>query len=368
MCLCVVYWRRSGGQVIRILILPGDGIGPEITRATRLALEVLNQRLALKLELLERPIGLAALAAHGSTLPGETLELARSVDGVILGPVSTLEYPPPAQGGVNPSATIRRRLDLYTNIRPSYTRPGLPARAPRMDLVVVRENTEGFYADRSMAVGSGEFQPTEDLALAVRKVTAFACRRVAEVAFELARRRRHAVTMVHKANVLKLTDGLFRREVLKVAERFTDVKLDEALIDAMAALLVRRPEAFDVVVTTNMYGDILSDEAGELAGGLGLAGSVNVGDDHAVAQAVHGSAPDIAGKGIANPTALMLSVAMLLDHLGTRRRRADLVNAGAELRAAVDACLADPATRTPDLGGSLGTEAFGEAVARVVRS
>ncbi len=213
-----------------------------------------------------------------------------------------------------------------------------------------------------MLVGSGEFQPNEEIAIAMRKISVTGSRRIARVAFEIARRRRKFLTLVHKANVLKVTDGLFRREALKIAEDYPDVKVDEVLVDAMAAMLVRKPAAYDVVLTTNMYGDILSDEAAELAGGLGLAPALNVGDQHLVAQAVHGSAPDIAGKAIANPTALMLSTAMLLEWLGVRRGRAELTVAAQQLRAAVDGCLTDSAYRTPDLGGNAQTQDFAEAV------
>ncbi len=316
--------------------------------------------------MVQRDIGLAALEAEGTTLPGDVVDSARAADGVILGPVSTYEYPPPEEGGLNPSAEIRKRLDLYANVRPSRGRPGVPALAPDMDLVVVRENTEGFYPDRTMFSGPGEFRPTEDMALAVRKITAHASRRIAEVAFGLARRRRKSVTVVHKANVLKVSDGLFLSEVRKSWERYPDVALNEVLVDAMAAMLVRQPATYDVVLTTNMFGDILSDEAAELAGGLGLAASVNAGEAHAVAQAVHGSAPDIAGKGIANPAALMLSAGMLLEWLGARRHSDDLGAAAGHLAGAVDAVLADPANHTPDLGGSATTEGFAGAVARVI--
>lgn len=309
---------------------------------------------------------MAALATEGTTLPAEVVTRAQEADGVILGPVSTFEYPPREQGGLNPSAEIRKRLDLYANIRPSRARTGVPAKATDIDLVVVRENTEGFYADRNMYLGSGEFQPSADIAIAMRKISVHGCRRIANAAFELAQRRRKSVTMVHKANVLKVSDGLFRREVQQVAERFADVKLDEVLIDAMAAMLIRKPGAFDVLVTTNMYGDILSDEAAELAGGLGLAAALNAGDKHAVAQAAHGSAPDIAGRGIANPTALMLSTAMLLDWLGARHKRDALAKGAMRLESAVDAVLADPSHHTPDLGGHATTDQFGGAVARAI--
>jgi 3-isopropylmalate dehydrogenase len=231
-----------------------------------------------------------------------------------------------------------------------------------MDLVIVRENTEGFYSDRNMYMGTGEFMPDPDLALSVRKVSAKACERIARTAFELASGRRRKVTAVHKANVLKLSDGLFLREVRAVAGRFPDVELEELLVDATAALFIRTPDRFDVIVTTNMFGDILSDEASELSGSLGLGGSINAGDDICVAQAQHGSAPDIAGRGVANPTALILSAAMLLVWRGHRVGRADLLRGADLINRAVDAVLDDPATRTRDIGGTLGTAAFADAV------
>ena len=351
---------------MKILILPGDGIGPEIMAATGAALEALNDTHGLKLAFEERVIGLASLETEGSTLPDAVSEAIEAADGTVLGPVHTVAYPPASEGGVNPSATMRKRFDLYANIRPSRARPGVPAMTPKMDLVIARENTEGFYADRNMFQGTAEFMPTEGVALSVRKITVQGSRRIAESAFDLAGRRCNKVTVVHKANVLKVSDGLFRDTVREVAKSHPEVELDEVLIDAMAALLVRTPEAFDVVLTTNMFGDILSDEAAELSGGLGLGGSLNAGDDHAIAQAAHGSAPDIAGLGIANPTALMVSVAMLLEWLGAGHGRDDLSAAAAAFNAAVDAVLADPANHTPDLGGSAKTADIGRAVADAI--
>jgi isocitrate/isopropylmalate dehydrogenase len=231
-----------------------------------------------------------------------------------------------------------------------------------MDLVIVRENTEGFYADRNMFMGPGEFMPEPDMALAIRKITAKGSRRIAQSAFELARTRRRKVTAVHKANVLRVSDGLFLSEVRKVAAVFPDVTYDEQLMDSMAALLVRDAARFDVVVATNMYGDILSDEAAELSGSLGLAGSINAGERHCMAQAQHGSAPDIAGQDLANPTSLMLSAAMLLDWLGARHGRANYVEAASAVDAAIDRLLAQAETRTKDVGGALGTRAFTERV------
>jgi 3-isopropylmalate dehydrogenase len=321
-------------------------------------LRAADAAMGLGLEIETAEIGLAALAATGTTLPDAVLERIPQVDGVILGPVSTFDYPPPGAGGLNPSAELRARFRLYANIRPSRARPGLAPLQRPMDLVIVRENTEGFYSDRNMFAGSGEFMPDPDMALSLRKVTAKASERVARVAFDLARARRRKLTAVHKANVLKLSDGLFLREVRRVAEGYPDVGLDEVIVDAAAALLVRQPDRFDVIVTTNMFGDILSDEAAELSGSLGLGGSVNQGDDFCVAQAQHGSAPDIAGQDRANPTSLILSAAMLLRWLAGRHGAPGLARAAAAIEAAVDAVLADPAARTPDLGGPLGTAAY----------
>lgn len=347
---------------MNILILPGDGIGPEISTATAEVLKAANEAFKLGLAFDYADIGLKTLKSHGTTLRPDVKEACLAADAIVLGPVSHNVYPPRAEGGINPSGELRISLDLYANIRPSRARPGL-ARTPHpMDLIIVRENTEGFYADRNMHMGIGEFMPDENMALAVRKITAHASNRIARAAFELARGRRKHVTVVHKANVLRISDGLFLRETRKVAKDFPDVKMDEIIIDAMAALLIRDPSKFDVVVTTNMYGDILSDEAAELSGSLGLGGSINRSDTRALAQAQHGSAPDIEGQDKANPTSLILSAAMLLEWLGGRHGKSAFSQAAAAITAAVDDCLLDPATRTGDLGGKLGTRAFTRAV------
>jgi len=347
---------------MKILVLPGDGIGPEITAATLAVLDRANSLFKLGLEWQRDEIGLAALSKEGTTLPPRVIEAARSAAGVILGPVSHNEYPPRDQGGLNPSGELRVRLDLYANIRPAKSRLGVGLTGKPVDLVIYRENTEGFYADRNMYAGIGEFMPTEDMALAVRRVTAKCCERIARRAFEAATVRRKKVTAVHKANVFRISDGLYLREVRKVAQDFPQVQLEEVIVDAMAALLLRDPMRFDVIVAENMYGDILSDEASELSGGLGLGGSINAGDAHCVAQAQHGSAPDIAGKETANPTSLILSAAMLLEWIAARHGNSALAAAARNIDAAVDATLKDPATRTCDLGGKIGTREFAKAV------
>jgi 3-isopropylmalate dehydrogenase len=344
---------------MRIIVMPGDGIGPEITEATVKVLKLASERFDLGLAFEQHDVGFASLKAKGATITPELVQLCREADGLVLGPVSHSDYPPRAEGGINVSSELRVKLDLYANIRPSRTREGLAhwGRTP-MDLVIVRENTEGFYSDRNMFMGIGEFMPDADMALSVRKITAKGSSRIARSAFEVARKRRRKVTAVHKVNVLKMSEALFLREVRKVAQEFPDVKYEEQLIDSMAALLVRDAQRFDVVVTTNMFGDILSDEASELSGSLGLAGAVNASDTHCMAQAQHGSAPDIAGQDKANPTSLILSAAMLLEWLSIRHRNDAFGAAHQAIERALDALLEDPACRTPDLGGKLGTRAF----------
>ncbi len=352
---------------IKFLVLPGDGIGPEITKATLDVVAAVDAMLDLGIEYEHRDIGLKALAESGTTLPDEVMRLVPEADGVILGPVSHYEYPSRDKGGINPSGELRTKFELFANVRPCRSREDLSILRKPMDLVIVRENTEGFYSDRNMYAGAGEFMPDPDMAFSIRKITAKASSRVARAAFEIARGRNKKVTAVHKANVVKLSDGLFLREVRKVADEFPDVQLEELIVDAAAAHLIRSPDRFDVIVTTNMFGDILSDEASELCGSLGLGGSINAGDDICVAQAQHGSAPDIAGRNVANPTSLILSAGMLLDWLGRRRNDQRLVQAANIIENAVEAVLSEPASRTRDLGGNLDTDVFTQRVAETIK-
>src|SRR5262252_8854205 len=241
---------RHSSTALRLVVMEGDGIGPEITAATRAVLRAADDIFKLGLAFTPVAIGLAALRAQGTTLPQAAVEAAKAADGVILGPVSHNDYPPLAQGGLNPSGELRKRLDLFANIRPARSRGGFPPRCGSpVDLVIARENTEGFYADRSMFLGPGEFMPTPDLALAVRKITRQGCTRIAESAFALALRRRKKVTAVHKANVLRVSEGLFLESVRAVAARFPEVAYEERLVDAITALLVRDASPFDVIVT-----------------------------------------------------------------------------------------------------------------------
>ena len=353
---------------MRILVLPGDGIGPEITSATMAVLEAVNMAHGLGLEFEHDIVGFESLAKHGSTFRPELVKRFATFDGVILGPNDGASYPPADQGGINYSAFTRTKYDLYANIRPARTPPGFSNKVGPMDLVIVREVTEGHYSDRNMFQGHGELMPDPNMVISLRKVTRHACERVCRRAFEIAMTRNKRVTVVHKANVLRMGDGMFLESAHEVAKDFPEVTVDDVLVDAMCAHLVRTPGRFDVVVTGNLYGDLLSDLASELSGSLGLSGAIMAGDDLCAAQAQHGAAPDIAGQNLANPTSLMLSAAMLLEWLGTRHARSDLSRAGAAIRDAVYTTIADAESRTADLGGTLGTDAFGEAVVRHIHA
>ena len=356
---------------MRILVLPCDGIGPEITAAAMSVLNAADSTYGLGFSFDHDDVGFVSLEKYGTTLRDEVLAKARTYDGIILGTQSHADYPKPEKGGRNVSAGFRVGLDLYANVRPARTRPSLPSNLKEgktMDLVVMREATEGFYPDRNMTQGWGEVMPSPDMALSLRKITRHCSDRIARRAFELAMKRRRKVTAVHKANSFHMTDGLFLECVRNVGKEFPKVELDELLIDASTAHLVRTPERFDVIVATNFYGDILSDLASELSGSLGLAGSIMAGDNLCCAQAQHGSAPDIQGQDKANPTSMILSVAMLLQWMGEHNKAPAFSKAGDAMSAAVDKVLANPETRTPDLGGSLGCKAFGDHVAKAVRA
>ena len=350
---------------MHILVLPGDGIGPEIVNGAMQVLDAANHAFNLGLRFDHDEIGFASLEKHGTTLRDDLLEKARGYDGILLGTISHADYPKPAQGGVNVSAAFRGKLDLYANVRPARTRSFLESNmkpGKSMDLVIMREATEGFYPDRNMHLGWGEVMPTPDLALSTRRITRHCSERIARRSFELAMKRSKKVTAIHKANSFHMTDGLFLEAVRHVAKDFPEVELDDMLVDASTAHLVRSPERFDVIVTENFYGDILSDLASELSGSLGLAGSVMAGDRQCCAQAQHGSAPDIQNQDKANPTSMILSAGMLLRWLGEHHHNAALQQAGDAIEAAVDAVLRNPDSRTADLGGTMGTRAFTDAV------
>lgn len=350
---------------MRLIVLPGDGIGPEIMASAVDVLETASKRFDLGLTFDYDDVGFVSLEKHGTTLREEVLERAKEYDGILLGTQSHADYPVPEKGGRNISASFRVGLDLFANIRPARSRPSVPTNMPvgkTMDLVIMREATEGFYADRNMTRGWGEVMPSPDMALATRKITRHCSERIARQSFELANRRRKKVTAIHKANCFLMTCGLFLEACRDVAKEFPDVEYEEMIVDASTAHLVRDPEKFDVICATNFFGDILSDLASELSGSLGLAGSVNASSTHCCAQAQHGSAPDIAGRDIANPTSMILSCSMLLDWMARRFEKPALGEAASTIEAAVDQVLDNPATRTRDLGGELGTKAFTKVI------
>jgi len=353
--------------VTEIPILLGDGIGPEIVIATR---HVLSKACALvnaMVTFVELPCGLDAINSHGTTMPATTLARLDQAEGFVLGPLSTHMYSgPPDQPNI--SAMLRRRYDLHANIRPvcrllplgeTGDRPNLD-----LDLIIVRENTQGFYADRNLHQGPGEIMTDVDTALSFRLVTRTASVNVAKVAFSIARQRSKRVTIVHKANVLRVSDGLFVESCRRVgAEGYPDVAIDDMHVDAAATAMITDPSAFDVVVTTNMFGDILSNEGAGLVGGLGLSPSLNQGAAKAMAQASHGSAPSLARTGTANPVASILSGQMLLAWIASHHHDAALAMAATLVDQAVRTVLAsDPTHLTPDLGGTGTTISLGEAI------
>jgi len=286
--------------------------------------------------------------------------------GFILGPIGHAAYPKDDPNCINPHPILRKHFDLFANLRPTKSYPGLAAIHDGIDLLIVRENNEGFQPDRNMIAGCGEFQPTIDSAFSIRVITRRQSERVARIAFDAARRRtKRSVTAIHKRTVFKLTDGLFLDAVSDVSREYADVVFNHYQVDTFAMHLVMRPQLFDVVLCTNLFGDILSDEAAGLVGGLGMAPGLNIGERYAMAQATHGSAPDIAGKGIGNPFAMILSGKMLLEWLGAKYDDPRLVSAAHRIEHAVYHVITTRSALTPDLGGNASTKDVGLAVARV---
>jgi homoisocitrate dehydrogenase len=325
----------------RVCVIEGDGVGREVIPA---AVEVL-QALCPGLEFVNAPAGFEHFKNTGSSIPDSTLQTVAACDATLFGATSSPLTR--VEGYSSPILALRQRFDLFANLRPIQSLPGPFSRAD-VDLLIVRENTEGLYSGRERLEG--------DAAIAERVITRRASERIAREAFEQARARKKQmrVTIVHKANVLKISDGLFRQACHQVAKEFPDVRADEMLVDAMAMRLIKDPESFDVIVTTNLFGDILSDEASALIGGLGVAPSGNIGEHAAVFEPVHGSAPDLAGKDAANPTGAILSAAMLLDYLHRPE-------ASARLRAAVRRTIGR-GVLTPDLGGCATTREVTRAI------
>ena len=328
-----------------ITVIRGDGIGPEIMDATLHVLDAMD--VGLRYEFADA--GLVALEKHGELLPAATMDSIRRNRVALKSPLTT----PVGEGFSSINVELRKRFDLYANVRPAKSFPNTKARFPAdVDLVTVRENTEGAY------IGEGQSLSEDgETALLTQKVTRRGSERIVRYAFELARRTgRKQVTVVHKANILKSTSGLFLRTARVVAVEYPDIACNEMIVDNCCMQLVMRPEQFDIIVTTNLFGDIISDLCAGLVGGLGLAPGANIGTDAAIFEAVHGTAPDIAGQGKANPCALLLGAAQMLDHIGQPDK-------AMQLREAIIATLEAKDSLTPDLGGSGNTMAFAKAIA-----
>ena len=330
----------------KIGVIPGDGIGPEITKTTIAILESVG----FEADWVYLEGGLGSVEKGNAAMPESTIQAIRDLGIALKGPTTT----PVGKGHKSANVILRQALDLFANVRPTKTMPGVhgPFEGKKIDLIIVRENTEDLYAGI-------EFQPHPDVAQSIKVITRPGCERLFKYAFEMVKKQgRKRITAVHKANIMKLTDGMFLEEFYKAAKEFPELTCDDIIVDNCCMQLVINPEKFDVIVTENLYGDIISDLCAGLVGGLGLAASANIGKDCAVFEAVHGSAPDIAGKGIANPTALLFSAVMMLRHLGEHEKADRILNAVLRVCDAGQ-CL------TIDLGGKASMEEYKTEVIRV---
>jgi isopropylmalate/isohomocitrate dehydrogenase-like protein len=328
-----------------LAVLKGDGIGPEITEATIKVLEATQEKSNFKLNFQYGEAGFHCIEKLGTNLPEETVALLKRTDACLKGPMTT---PEEAGAPVSVAVKIRKLFNLYANVRPCKSLPGVESLKPNLDFVVVRENTEGLYSGAEFAVAPG-------VGIAYRIITTEASARVAEFAFKLAQKRKKHLTYVHKGNILRITDGIFKDAVKAAAKNYPDVEVDDLHVDAASMQLIKKPEVFDVMVTTNLFGDILSDEAAQVTGGLGLAAGANIGDKYGMFEPVHGSAPKYKGQNRVNPIAIILAAAMMLDHLGER-------TAAAKIEKAVTTILVEGKIRTADLGGTSTTSDMAEAI------
>jgi isocitrate dehydrogenase (NAD+) len=325
----------------QIALIPGDGIGPEVAKATQRILEATGVRI----EWTELEAGLCAFESQGNALPDDVVEAVRGIGVALKGPTAT----PVGGGHVSANVRLRKKLDLYASVRPVRSQAGVTTRYENVDLVVFRENTEGLYAGM-------ENEVSKNVIVSIKVVTAAASRKIARAAFEFARKHgRKKVTAVHKANIIKLGDGLFLKCAREIAAEYPDIKFEDAIIDACCMRIVSDPTQFDVLLMENLYGDIISDLCAGLVGGLGVVPGANLGDNAAIFEAVHGTAPDIAGKGVANPTALLRSSVLMLGHIGE-------LSAAERLEEAINRVIERGDARTGDLGGSATTEQFADAV------
>jgi isopropylmalate/isohomocitrate dehydrogenase-like protein len=333
-------------KTYNIAVLKGDGIGPEVTDAAVKVLQATQDASNLKLNFIYGEAGYHCIAEYGTNMPKETLAMLKETDACLKGPMTTPEEP---GAPVSAAVQIRKTFNLYANVRPCRTYPNVEALKPDIDLVVVRENTEGMYS-------GVEYEVSPGVGVAMRIITRESSLQVAEYAFKLAEKRRRHLTYVHKGNILRVTDGIFKDAVKATAQRHPSVTVDDVHIDAAAMHLIKKPETFDVIVTTNLFGDVLSDEAAQVTGSLGLAAGANIGDTYGMFEPVHGSAPKYTGMNRVNPTATIMAAQMMLDYLGEKE-------AAAKIEEAVFTVLKEGKVRTADLGGSSTTSEMSEAIA-----
>ncbi len=332
-----------------IVALKGDGIGPEVTEATVKVLEAVEKKSNFKLNIVYGEAGAHCIPQYGTNLPQETIDLIKKSDACLKGPMTT---PEEAGAPVSVAVTLRRMFNLYANVRPCRTFPNVEALKPNIDFVVVRENTEGLYSGAESLLAPG-------VGIALRIITHDASLRVAEFAFKLAMQRKKHLTYIHKGNILRITDGIFKDAVKEAQKNYPEVEVDDLHIDAATMQLIKQPEKYDVMVTTNLFGDIISDEAAQVTGSLGLAAGANIGETYGMFEPVHGSAPKYTGMNRVNPIATIMAGAMMLDYLGEK-------DGAKKIEDAVIAVLKEGKVRTHDLGGqATGTEITDAIIAKI---
>jgi 3-isopropylmalate dehydrogenase len=350
---------------LKLGVLEGDDIGLEVVPECVKVIKAAAARAGLAIEWRTLPIGKRGHEEHGDTLPAVTEEALKTLDGWIMGPIGHAAYPRGDPTWVMPP--VRKKFELFAALRPALSHAGVASVHKDVDIVFVRELTEGMLYSETVVAGAPEFRPNDDITVAMRVITRKGASRVAREAFEVARtRKRKKVTAAHKEPVYRLACGMFAEECRKVARDYPDVAFEEMMIDSIAMKLVMDPQRFDVVVTTNQFGDILTDIGAGLVGGLGLAPGLCVGERQAMAQATHGSAPDIAGRGVANPYAMIMSGQMLLAWLGRRHGERKATTAADAILGAVRKVIAEGKHLTPDLGGTAGTREMGDAIVRAI--
>jgi len=351
--------------MLKIGILLGDDIGLEVVPEAVKVMKVAAAKTGLQVEWQELPVGKAGHERHGHTMPQATVAALEKTDGWLCGPIGHNAYPRNDPTWIMPP--LRKRFELFASVKPVRSYPNIPSVHKDVDIVFLREVTEGMQSSDTVVAGAGEFRPNDEITIASRVITRRGSRRVAVAAFEIARTRKmKKVTAVHKEPVYRLACGMFAEECRKAAKEFPDVAYDEALVDGFSMKLMMNPWQYDVVVTTNQFGDILTDQGAGLVGGLGLAPGLCIGERQAMAQATHGSAPDIAGQNIANPYALILSGKMLFEWLGRTRNEPKASAAAQRIDAAVDKVIAEAKHLTRDLGGKASTTQMGDAIAAAI--